>query len=317
MKKVETEYSFTIDDVANIVNANTKEADERLAVIAERVERLECNRVHGSWICDECGRDWGDGSAIGIRDRPKNEICFCLESRGGCGAEEVLWHPAPEAETPGPHPVPEPRFCPCCGCAATIYDRLDQMDHDYYEKLYWVECNVCEMKSSEYGTVAEAVAAWDRRAEIDALASENERQRKMNKITMGERDRYRDDAMARGDHLAEANKEITNLKAKNEQLNKHCNYWIDKNDKIIAENARLRQRDFDWDTLLQEIERLKNEKYKSLGKCTWEEDRDGNWETECGHLEIINDGTPSENGMQYCSYCGRPLEEKPWKEEAE
>lgn len=42
--------------------------------------------------------------------------------------------------------------------------------------------------------------------------------------------------------------------------------------------------------------------------CKWRylEDVDA-WETDCGQMHIINDGTPAENGMIYCTYCGRKL----------
>lgn len=31
------------------------------------------------------------------------------------------------------------------------------------------------------------------------------------------------------------------------------------------------------------------------------------WETECDELFDFVDGTPTENGMRYCCYCGRPI----------
>jgi len=39
-------------------------------------------------------------------------------------------------------------------------------------------------------------------------------------------------------------------------------------------------------------------------KCTWQQDVDNNYETDCGNLYSINDGTPVENSMKYCTYCG-------------
>lgn len=41
--------------------------------------------------------------------------------------------------------------------------------------------------------------------------------------------------------------------------------------------------------------------------CTWTEDRDGNWVTGCDNLFILTDGTPSENGMQFCPMCGKRI----------
>jgi hypothetical protein len=40
---------------------------------------------------------------------------------------------------------------------------------------------------------------------------------------------------------------------------------------------------------------------------TWEEE--GAWNTSCANQFVVNNGTPSENGMVYCCYCGRKLKE--------
>lgn len=45
--------------------------------------------------------------------------------------------------------------------------------------------------------------------------------------------------------------------------------------------------------------------------CTWtqvEEDHNA-WETECKNIFIIEDGTPGENGMNFCCFCGKQLKE--------
>jgi len=53
-------------------------------------------------------------------------------------------------------------------------------------------------------------------------------------------------------------------------------------------------------------------------ECTWTESNDGgHYETNCGDMFVLNVGTPSENGMRFCCYCGRPLEEKLYAEEEE
>jgi len=51
--------------------------------------------------------------------------------------------------------------------------------------------------------------------------------------------------------------------------------------------------------------------------CRWVQDGDGAdlWESSCRGYFRIDDGTPSENGMKFCCYCGKPLEESPWVEE--
>jgi hypothetical protein len=38
-------------------------------------------------------------------------------------------------------------------------------------------------------------------------------------------------------------------------------------------------------------------------RCQWEED--GAWATSCGGYFNITCGTPSDNGMMFCPYCGR------------
>jgi hypothetical protein len=43
--------------------------------------------------------------------------------------------------------------------------------------------------------------------------------------------------------------------------------------------------------------------------CVWKEEEEC-WETSCGHAFCLNTGTPSENGMQFCPYCGKPIKEK-------
>ena len=47
-------------------------------------------------------------------------------------------------------------------------------------------------------------------------------------------------------------------------------------------------------------------------KCTWsnsEDDSDTHWQTSCGEDFLLNDGTPEDNNMKYCCYCGKPIEQ--------
>ena len=44
--------------------------------------------------------------------------------------------------------------------------------------------------------------------------------------------------------------------------------------------------------------------------CTWKEDDDGHWHTDCNGMFTLFDGTPVENGMKYCPYCGKALKEE-------
>lgn len=53
--------------------------------------------LEGSWICDECKKDWGDGSCIGVGKVDRDRRVFCLIDEGGCGEKAARWHPAPKA----------------------------------------------------------------------------------------------------------------------------------------------------------------------------------------------------------------------------
>jgi hypothetical protein len=41
--------------------------------------------------------------------------------------------------------------------------------------------------------------------------------------------------------------------------------------------------------------------------CLWREDFDGNYDTDCGQAFTMIDGTPTENNMRFCCYCGSVL----------
>ena len=38
--------------------------------------------------------------------------------------------------------------------------------------------------------------------------------------------------------------------------------------------------------------------------CTWTEDADGYYSTECGEAYVFNDGTPAYNNAYFCHHCG-------------
>lgn len=44
--------------------------------------------------------------------------------------------------------------------------------------------------------------------------------------------------------------------------------------------------------------------------CVWTENDSGWWETTCQNSFVLNDGSPAENGMNFCPYCGRQLKEQ-------
>lgn len=50
--------------------------------------------------------------------------------------------------------------------------------------------------------------------------------------------------------------------------------------------------------------------------CIWSEDgEDGPWATKCGHYFAITDGTPKENEMAFCCFCGKELVQCPHAED--
>lgn len=58
--------------------------------------------------------------------------------------------------------------------------------------------------------------------------------------------------------------------------------------------------------------------YQELGEyvgqqiCTWTQDKKlewNLWETECGEAFFLEDGTPTDNKMRYCPFCGSELKE--------
>lgn len=41
--------------------------------------------------------------------------------------------------------------------------------------------------------------------------------------------------------------------------------------------------------------------------CTWTRDEEDNWNTSCKQTVVIDEGTPADNDMRFCAYCGKPL----------
>lgn len=52
--------------------------------------------------------------------------------------------------------------------------------------------------------------------------------------------------------------------------------------------------------------------------CTWTQiEDDGDWDTSCGDMFILLEGSPKENDMKFCCYCGLSLVEKLYEPEPE
>lgn len=76
-----------------------------------------------------------------------------------------------------------------------------------------------------------------------------------------------------------------------------CEGEIDtKHRKVQALLARL----YDWKPECNSVKAM---------ACTWTQDaEDGSWDTSCGGKFSIEEGSPAENGMHFCCYCGSPVE---------
>lgn len=55
-----------------------------------------------------------------------------------------------------------------------------------------------------------------------------------------------------------------------------------------------------------------------MDNCIWADAGEewGYWETSCNNAFVLIDGTPYENKMRFCPYCGKPLEEAEAQEES-
>lgn len=47
--------------------------------------------------------------------------------------------------------------------------------------------------------------------------------------------------------------------------------------------------------------------------CTWKEDEDGTYWTECDHAWQFMEGTPADNHVEFCPFCGRGLSPVPFE----
>lgn len=53
-----------------------------------------------------------------------------------------------------------------------------------------------------------------------------------------------------------------------------------------------------WDEIIAHV----------FGTCEWHYDGDTtSWDTECKNKFITIEGTPQENQMEFCPYCGKPI----------
>jgi hypothetical protein len=61
------------------------------------------------------------------------------------------------------------------------------------------------------------------------------------------------------------------------------------------------------EALIKAAEEIRASRPVNRRVCGWAEDSEGTWLTDCGEHFIVIEGTPSENGMRFCCYCGGDL----------
>jgi Lar family restriction alleviation protein len=79
-------------------------------------------------------------------------------------------------DTPDKTSAPELNPCPFCGSGpATIRQNASfsgtELLRDYYHKFWWVNCGTCGAAGPREPTGAEAIAAWNRRADAIPLSA--------------------------------------------------------------------------------------------------------------------------------------------------
>jgi hypothetical protein len=58
------------------------------------------------------------------------------------------------------------------------------------------------------------------------------------------------------------------------------------------------------------------EKQKAQDVCNWHEQDSESvyWSSDCGLDFVLSDGTPKENGLNFCCRCGKKIVEHEWKD---
>lgn len=68
----------------------------------------------------------------------------------------------------------------------------------------------------------------------------------------------------------------------------------------------------DAESYLLDLHRQLREARAAIPKpCTWRQDDDGLWQTDCKNTFVFNDDGPEANGFRVCPYCGGQLVTSP------
>jgi len=67
-------------------------------------------------------------------------------------------------------------------------------------------------------------------------------------------------------------------------------------------------KDIEWQ---QRIDSVSEDREIQDTPCAWKQVDDdwGTWESSCGQLFCLDDGTPWQNNMRYCPFCGNSITE--------
>jgi hypothetical protein len=69
---------------------------------------------------------------------------------------------------------------------------------------------------------------------------------------------------------------------------------------------------------LRNLARLQAIEKAAQEVCTWTQPNDedsNNWESSCGDMFFFDEGTPEENGIKFCPFCGHPITQKLYEPE--
>ena len=112
--------------------------------------------------------------------------------------------------------------------------------------------------------------------------------------------------------------EFKNLTAKLKEVKENYATALRRERSVYDQKTRnyknFKQTEAQNKALTAEISQLKEAK----GSCKWfQENEHGfdptdTWQTNCGDYYTIFEGTPAENKMKFCCFCGKPLIEKPF-----
>jgi len=205
----------------------------------------------GHWVCERCGKDWGDGS---YQRRTGMSEDYCPGSMGGCRTWNVKLVPPEPKEYPqaaenqsGTQELKPSEECDYCGALYnTIYrlpdDIWDRIKHDDKRGVFELICPKCADKLARRNGI---YLYWEGTEGNWASPIEDELRRKLAdmQIEYDRSEREREGAVDEIDTLKETNRQ---LKAEVERLGAmpSCDptacWHVHAREELAKENAALR-----------------------------------------------------------------------------